>query len=144
MKILVINGPNLNMLGKREPEIYGHDSLGQIEADTNKKLSEIGHKVVTTWFQSNAESEIIEKIHELKDSDYSGLVINPGAFSHTSIAILDALSILNIPKIEVHLSNTNKREDFRKVKITAQSTTGVIEGLGKHVYFLAILAILTK
>jgi len=141
-KFLIINGPNLNMLGKREPEIYGKDSLSDIEKYTNDELKKLGKTVETSWYQSNSEEEIIEKIHDTFSSDFSGLIINPGAFSHTSIAILDALSMLKIPIIEVHLSNTNRREDFRKTKITAQSSTGMIEGLGKKVYYLAVISLI--
>lgn len=141
-KILVINGPNLNMLGKREPEIYGKDSLADIEKYTGEVLKKHGMQVDMKWMQSNSEEELISIIHDTFDSDFSGLVINPGAFSHTSIALLDALSMLKIPVIEVHLSNTNRREDFRKTKITAQSSTGVIEGLGKKVYYLAVMSLI--
>lgn len=144
MKILVINGPNLNMLGTREPEIYGSDTLEDISKQTDKLLIDNKIQAKLDWFQSNGEKEIIEKIHELLGGFYQGLIINPGALSHTSIAVLDALSMLKIPIIEVHLSNTNRREEFRKVKITAQSSTGVIEGLGKKVYYLAAMAMVLK
>ncbi|MGI4991373.1 type II 3-dehydroquinate dehydratase [Halobacteriovorax sp. GFR7] len=139
-KFLVINGPNLNLLGKREPEIYGSLDLAAIESYTNKKFEDFGYKVDVEWFQSNGEREIIEKIHAASESDIKALIINPAAFSHTSIAILDALRVMKCPVIEVHLSNTNLREEFRKNKITAKSSTAVIEGLKEKGYFLAILS----
>lgn len=144
MKLLIINGPNLNMLGIREPEVYGKETLEDIKNYTQNSLNSLNLNVTMQWFQSNGEKEIIEKIHSIIGSDYNGLIINPGALSHTSIAVLDALSMIKIPIIEVHLSNTNRREEFRKTKITAQSSTGVIEGLGKKVYYLAALAIISK
>ncbi|EQC49781.1 dehydroquinase class II [Bacteriovorax sp. DB6_IX] len=132
------------MLGTREVEIYGSMNLKDIEKFTRDTISKLGHKVDQEWFQSNSEEEIINKIHELASSDVDCLVINPAAFSHTSVAILDALSILKCPVIEVHLSNTNRREEFRQKKITAKSSTGVIEGIGYKVYSLAILSQLIK
>lgn len=144
MKFCIINGPNLNMLGTREVEIYGSMNLKDIEKFTRDTISKLGHQVDQEWFQSNSEEEIINKIHELASSDVDCLVINPAAFSHTSVAILDALSILKCPVIEVHLSNTNRREEFRQKKITAKSSTGVIEGIGYKVYSLAILSQLIK
>lgn len=144
MKILVINGPNLNMLGVREPEIYGRDTLKDIQDYTSQMVTKFGVKIEFEWFQSNGEKEIAERIQSLIGSEIEGLIINPGALSHTSIVLLDALGILKIPIIEVHLSNTNRREEFRKTKITAQSSTGVIEGLGKKVYYLAALALASK
>ena len=139
-KFLVINGPNLNLLGTREPEIYGSKTLDTIEMETKEKLKPL--KVETTWFQSNAENEIIQKIHGLTDKSFDGLVINPGAYSHTSIAILDALKSLDIPIAEVHLSNTNKREEFRQKKMTAKGSTCLLEGLGDSVYYVGIIGLL--
>lgn len=144
MNICVINGPNLNMLGTREVEIYGSMSLADIENFTKEQIKNLGFSANQEWFQSNSEEEIINKIHDLSKSQIDLLVINPAAFSHTSVAILDALSILSCPVIEVHLSNTNRREEFRQRKITAKSSTGVIEGLGYKVYSLAILSQLIK
>lgn len=139
-KFLVINGPNLNLLGSREPDIYGKYSLTEIEDLTNKRLVNAGHKVDVEWFQSNGEKEIIEKIQAASNASYKAVIINPAAFSHTSIAILDALRVLSCPVVEVHLSNTNQREEFRSNKITAKSSTAVIEGLKEKGYFLAILS----
>jgi len=144
MKVCIINGPNLNMLGTREVEIYGSMSLTDIETYTRQETDKLGFKTDQDWFQSNSEEEIINKIHDLAKNSVDLLVINPAAFSHTSVAILDALSILSCPIIEVHLSNTNRREEFRQRKITAKSSTGVIEGIGYKVYLLAILSQLIK
>ncbi len=134
-KFIIINGPNLNMLRIREPDIYGRLSLPEIIDYTEKKL---GHKCELEWFQSNLEGEIVTRIQELVAQDFSALVINPGAYSHTSVAILDALHILKIPIIEVHLSNTHRREEFRQTKLTAKASTIIMEGLGKNAYFMAI------
>jgi 3-dehydroquinate dehydratase-2 len=135
-KILVINGPNLNLLGRREPEIYGKMTLKEIE----EKLKEIALKkgVETEWFQSNHEGEIIEKIHEAKGK-FEGIIINPAALSYTSYSILDALKAVSLPSIEVHLSNIFSREDFRKNTITASACLGVISGFGWEVYVYALL-----
>jgi 3-dehydroquinate dehydratase-2 len=135
-KFLIINGPNLNMLGEREPEIYGNLSLAEIIQYTEKKL--IQQNCECIWFQSNIEGEIVSRIQELTKQDFNGLIINPGGYAHTSIAILDALQILKIPIIEVHLTNTHKREEFRQVKLTARASTIILEGLGKNAYLMAI------
>ena len=140
MKCLVINGPNLNMLGKREPEVYGNMDLAAIEKYTRESVEKIGFKVEQEWFQSNDEAAIIDKLHAASSSVYDFVVINPAAYSHTSIAILDALNTLACPVVEVHLSNTNTREDFRQKKMTAKSCTAVIEGLKHKVYALAIIS----
>ncbi|MBC7540384.1 MAG: 3-dehydroquinate dehydratase [Bacteriovorax sp.] len=134
-KFLIINGPNLNMLGAREPEIYGSLSLQEIIKYTENNLA---GKCECVWYQSNIEGEIVTRIQELTKQDYSGLVINPGAYSHTSVAILDALHMLKIPVIEVHLSNTHRREEFRQTKLTAKASTIIMEGLGKNAYLMAI------
>ncbi|PIK14483.1 type II 3-dehydroquinate dehydratase [Halobacteriovorax sp. JY17] len=144
-KFMVINGPNLNLLGSREPEIYGAENLKDIEFYTSEKLSEFSlGKVEVDWFQSNIEGEIVEKIQQLIGSDYQSLIINPAAYSHTSIAILDALKMLNIPVVEVHLSNTHLREEYRQQKLTAKSSTIIMEGLGKRAYLFGILSQLIK
>ncbi len=137
--ILIINGPNLNMLGQREPEKYGSLSLDEIKTYTEKKCKD---EALLTWWQSNSESEIIEKLHELCNSSYEGLIINPAAFSHTSIAILDALKILKIPIIEVHLTNVYRREPFRHQMLTAQASSIIMSGLGKDSYYFAVKALL--
>ncbi len=137
-KILVIHGPNLNMLRKREPEIYGSETLFEI----NKKLVQKGKKLglAVETFQSNHEGEIVEKIHEAF-GEVSGLIINPAAFTHTSIAIRDAILILNIPVIEIHLSNIYKREPFRHKSMISDIATGQIAGLGVDGYFFALDAV---
>lgn len=142
MKILVLNGPNLNLLGDREVEIYGDLSLAEIQSYTENALQ--SYAVTMEWKQSNHEGEMIEIIHDFRKSDHDALIINPGAYSHTSLALLDALRSAAKPVVEVHLSNTNKREDYRRVKLTAQAVESIIEGLGKDVYLVAALALLIK
>ena len=131
-KILVINGPNLNLLGTREPDIYGKKTLNDIEEECKKEFKNI--KIIFT--QSNSESEIIELIHNTEE--YCGIVINAGAFTHTSIAIHDTLKILKIPKIEVHISNIYSREEFRKKSFISPAVHGIIAGFGIDVYILAL------
>lgn len=133
MNIIIINGPNLNLLGKREPEIYGNTTFEEYFENLKSNNSEIELE----YFQSNHEGEIIDKLHSIADT-HNGIVINPAAFSHYSIAILDALKAVNIPAFEVHISNIENREDFRKNKITAQGCVGCISGLGLDGYKLAI------
>ena len=132
--ILLINGPNLNLLGSREPEIYGSKNLDDIQKELAIIADEMGHKLLS--FQSNSESEIIEKIQNSKNFD--GLIINAGAFTHTSIAIHDSLKIVKIPIIEVHISNIYKREDFRKNSFISPVANGIIAGFGTDVYQIAI------
>ena len=131
-KILVINGPNLNLLGDREPEIYGNKSLKDIENECKNKFNNIKLE----FFQSNSESEIIEYIHS--SNKFSALIINAGAFTHTSIAIHDALKAIKIPKIEVHISNIYSREEFRKKSFISPVVDGIIAGFGTNVYQVAI------
>ncbi len=135
-KFLIINGPNLNMLGTREPEIYGSLTLQEIMEYTEKELA--NKNCECAWFQSNIEGEIVTRIQQSIKQDFSALVINPGAYSHTSVAILDALHMVKIPVIEVHLSNTHRREEFRQTKLTAKASAIIMEGLGKHAYLMAI------
>ena len=137
-KILIINGPNLNLLGNREKKFYGDTSLERIEALCAKKCSE--NQIEMVFFQSNHEGEIIEKIH-LAQSDYDGIIINPAAYTHTSIALLDALRATSIPKIEIHISNIYAREDYRRKSITSEAVNGIICGFGENGYVLAIDAI---
>ena len=139
-KVLVINGPNLNLLGRRELEIYGEESLDDIREFISGKLGKDTPK--WEWFQSNSEAKLIDRIHHAMDESWDGMVLNLGAFSHTSVALLDALKAYSGLKIEVHLSNTNTREEFRRTKITAQGVHAVIEGLKKDSYLYAIRAIL--
>jgi len=137
-KILIINGPNLNFLGNREKDIYGNTSLKEIEEQANKKCKEL--ELELFFFQSNVEGEIIDLIQSVQDK-YEGLIINPAAFTHTSIAILDALRSINKPKIEIHLSNIYKREEYRKKSITSEGVDGLICGFGSLSYILSIEAI---
>lgn len=136
-KVLVIHGPNLNMLGKREPEIYGTTGLN----DINKHLLDLGKKLGlrVDSFQSNHEGAIIDKIQEAFQK-YDGLIINPAAYTHTSIAIKDALLILKIPVIEVHLSNIYKREPFRHKSVVAEIATATLGGFGHYGYYMALEA----
>lgn len=138
LKLLVINGPNLNMLGTREPEIYGAGTLEDIKKWTAEKLKTTQLRL--DWFQSNVEGELVTKIQEAAKA-YQGLIINPGAYAHTSVAILDALKILSIPVVEVHLSQVYKREPFRQTLLTAQGVTIIMSGLKKNSYNLAALAL---
>lgn len=137
-KILILNGPNLNMLGIREPKIYGTESLYDIKNKCVKKAEENGLEI--DFKQSNYEGQIIEWIHD-SISRYNAIIINAGAYTHTSIAILDALKIVNMPIVEVHLSNIFKREDFRHISYISLVADGVITGFGSNVYLLAIDAI---
>jgi len=134
-KILVIHGPNLNMLGKREPEIYGHKSLEEINAELKALGEDLGLDVET--FQSNHEGAIVDAVQQTM-GDCQGIIINPAAFTHTSIAIRDALAMLDVPVVEIHLSNINKREPFRHTSLIADIVAGRIAGFGSHGYLLAL------
>ncbi len=136
-RILIINGPNLNMLGIREPEVYGSRTLADINADI-KAYSE-GMKLECDFFQSNYEGEIITKIHSVL-TDYDGCIINAGAYSHYSYAIRDAISSVNKPFIEVHMSNIHAREDFRHISVITAVCLGSIFGFGSNSYILAVNA----
>tara|TARA_Y100001954_G_C15693435_1_gene544031 strand:- start:584 stop:1039 length:456 start_codon:yes stop_codon:yes gene_type:complete len=136
-KVLIINGPNLNLLGEREQNIYGKKTMNDIEEECKIEGKKIGFEV--TFFQSNSESEIIDTIQN--SESYKSLIINAGAFTHTSIAIHDALKILKIPIIEVHISNIHKREDFRKNSFVSSVANGIIVGFGTDVYIIAIRSI---
>ena len=137
-KVLIINGPNLNMLGQREPEKYGSDTLAEIDALAIEFGQGLGLTVVC--FQSNQESDIVDKIQSLVNGEYHGLIINPAAYTHTSVAIRDALLLLNIPIAEVHLSNIFKREAFRHKSLVTDVATGQITGFGKTGYIMALQA----
>lgn len=140
-KIKIINGPNINFLGKRE-NIYGTETIDDIIKYTEKKLS--NYNVELSWFQSNVEGEIVNEIQSLVDSDYHGLVINPAAYSHTSVAIHDALKLLNIPIIEVHLTNVYSREEFRSLMLTAKAASKIMCGLKKQAYYMGALSLLEE
>ncbi len=135
MKILVINGPNLNMLGKRDVSQYGVLSLDKIKTDIRTEFPEIEF----TFFQSNIEGEIVTQLQDYQNFD--GLMINPGGYAHTSVAIRDALELVKLPKIEVHLSNLSIRENFRQNLITASASDGYISGFKELSYFAAVYLI---
>ena len=137
-RVLVIHGPNLNLLGKREPDVYGSDTLDDINARLLRRAGELGLTLET--FQSNHEGEIVEKIQSAM-SLCQGVIINPAAFTHTSVAIHDALRLLSMPVIEIHLTNIYKREPFRHKSFIAPAVTGQISGLGPSGYLLALNAL---
>ncbi len=141
MKILVINGPNINMLGTREPEIYGSTTLEDINCELVEYASTLGN-VELEFFQSNHEGEIVDKIQSA--TSFNGLIINPAAYTHTSIAIADAIKSINIKAVEVHLSNPQTREDYRKISYTASACIGVVAGFSKESYKLALLGLVNK
>jgi 3-dehydroquinate dehydratase-2 len=133
--IFILNGPNLNLLGKRQPEIYGHETLADVEAECRKAAE--AHGLAVRFHQSNREYEIIDWVHEAREVA-SGIAINPGAFTHTSVAILDALNTFEGPVIEVHISNIHKREAFRHHSYVSLRADGVIAGFGTQGYPLAV------
>lgn len=139
MKILIIHGPNLNMLGIREPEIYGRETLADINAYIEAETEGFG--VELSFFQSNHEGAIIDKIHEAHTA-FDGIVINPGAYTHYSYAIADALASVNPPAVEVHISDIHKRESFRRISVTKDSCIDQIYGLGKAGYVKAVERVL--
>ena len=138
MKIAVIQGPNLNMLGVREQNIYGPMTLDQIHEQMKASASQSG--VELEFFQSNLEGEIVDKIQECLGT-VDGIIINPAAYSHTSIAIADAISAVSLPVVEVHISNIYKREEFRQTSVTARSSLGVITGFGPFGYHMGLIAL---
>lgn len=136
MKLLFLNGPNLNMLGTREPDKYGVLTLAEIE----KMIKNEAKNIEIKFFQTNIEGELVTEIQNAKGV-YDGIVINPAAYTHTSIAIRDALLAVEIPAVEIHLSNIHKREEFRKVSMTAAACIGQITGFGANSYKLGLYAI---
>ncbi|TXB65078.1 type II 3-dehydroquinate dehydratase [Vicingus serpentipes] len=133
MKLLIINGPNLNLLGKREPTIYGHSSFEDFFLQLKTKYSSIDFE----YYQSNVEGELINKLHEVGFS-YDGIIMNAGAYTHTSIGIADAIVGIKSPVIEVHISNIYTREEYRHISLMAKNCIGVITGLGLNSYRLAV------
>ena len=133
--VLVIHGPNLNMLGTREPDIYGHQTLEEIDTALTAQADRLGLHIET--FQSNHEGDMVDKIQQAHDS-FHGIIINPAAYTHTSIAIRDALSLLKIPVVEVHLSNIYSRESFRRISMLSGVVTAQISGFGSQGYLLAL------
>ncbi|MDA3914705.1 type II 3-dehydroquinate dehydratase [Oleiagrimonas sp.] len=141
-KILVLHGPNLNLLGVREPQHYGTQSLADINTALANQAEAAGHEL--GWFQSNAEHELIARVHQARDEGTDLIVINPAAFTHTSIALRDALAAVDIAFIEVHLSNTHAREPFRAHSYFSDLAVGVIAGFGPDSYRLALEAAIQR
>jgi 3-dehydroquinate dehydratase-2 len=141
-KILVLNGPNLNLLGQREPDVYGHATLASIEAGLVTQGLAAGHEIMT--LQSNAEHVLVDRIHQARLEGVAFIVINPGAFTHTSIALRDALLGVAIPFIEIHLSNVHARETFRQHSYLSDVAVGVITGMGAQGYDLALQAAMSR
>ena len=139
MKILFLNGPNLNLLGTREPDKYGTMTLKDIEYLIKQEAEKLN--IETDFYQSNIEGEIVDKIQQAKGI-YDGIVINPAAYTHTSVAIRDAILAVSIPTVEIHLSNIHTREEFRKTSLTAPVCIGQITGFGADSYKLGLIAIL--
>jgi 3-dehydroquinate dehydratase-2 len=139
MKILVINGPNINFLGIREKTVYGNQDFNYLLSMLSEKAAK--EKITIDTFQSNCEGDIIDRLQKAYFDETQGIIINPGAFTHYSYAIRDALASMEIPIIEVHISNVHKREEFRHVSVTAPVCTGQIVGLGLNGYILAVEAI---
>ncbi len=138
MKILFLNGPNLNLLGSREPDKYGSQTLSDIEKQTKIEAEKLNTEII--FYQSNIEGELVNKIQESK-GNFDGIVINPAAYTHTSVAIRDAILAVEIPTVEIHLSNIHKREEFRKNSLTAPACIGQITGFGAESYKLGLIAI---
>ena len=140
MRILIINGPNLNLLGKREPGIYGQDSFeGYLE-----KMRAAHPEVEISYYQSNHEGDIIDKIHEVGFGEVDGIVLNAGAYTHTSVAIHDAIKAVTTPVIEVHISNVHQREEFRHHSYISPAAKGIVVGFGLESYHLALLSFISK
>ncbi|HWX70216.1 MAG TPA: type II 3-dehydroquinate dehydratase [Steroidobacteraceae bacterium] len=137
-RVLLLNGPNLNLLGTREPAVYGADTLESIEQRAAAVARETGHELIA--FQSNAEHELIERIHRARTEGVAFLIVNPGAFTHTSVALRDAILATGLPFIEVHLSNPHAREAFRRQSYFSDIALGVISGLGAFGYEAAVRA----
>jgi 3-dehydroquinate dehydratase II len=137
-RVLLLNGPNLNLLGTREPDLYGAETLDSIERRVRDVGRELGHELLT--FQSNAEHELITRIHTARSEGVEFLIVNPGAFTHTSIALRDAILATAVPFIEVHLTNTQARETFRRHSFFSDIAVGLISGLGAYGYEAAMRA----
>ena len=137
-KLLLLNGPNLNLLGQREPEVYGHESLADVVQRAHKTATQLSHQLED--FQSNAEHELVNRIHQAKQDGVQMIIFNPGAFTHTSISLRDALLGVEIPFIELHLSNVFSREEFRQHSFLSGIAVGVISGMGAKGYELAVVA----
>ena len=141
MKIIVINGPNLNMLGKREPEIYGSLTLEDIESFLASRAEVADGDVNLSFFQSNSEGDIVTAIQDARGK-FDGVIINPAAYTHTSVAIRDAILSAGLPVVEVHLSNIYRREDFRQKSFVSGVSVGVVSGFGAESYYLGLLGLM--
>lgn len=137
VKILVVHGPNLNLLGKRENDIYGEETIDSINSDIKKEVASRGE---IEFYQSNHEGDIVDRINQTRAD---GILINPAAYTHTSVAIHDALRAKNVPSVEIHLSNIYAREEFRHKSLIAPVVTGQISGFGKNSYLLGVRALIT-
>ncbi len=140
--LLVLHGPNLNLLGTREPEVYGHDTLASIDAELKAQAAEQGHGLAS--FQSNAEHALVERVQAARDDGTDFILANPAGFTHTSVALRDALAAVAIPFIEVHLSNPHAREPFRRTSYFSDLAVGVVSGFGADSYRLALAAAIKR
>lgn len=134
MKLLILNGPNLNLLGTREPEIYGRGTLADLETGLRETFPDVD----CTFYQSNHEGALIDRLHAARTEGFAGVVFNPGAYTHTSVALRDAVAAVGLPVVEVHLSNVHARESFRRRSLLAPVCVGQISGLGRQGYHLAV------
>ena len=141
-KLLVLHGPNLNLLGTREPEVYGHATLAEIDADLARRAEAAGHALQS--FQANAEHALVERVQAARNDGTSFILINPAAFTHTSVALRDALAAVALPFIEVHLSNPHAREPFRHTSYFSDLAVGVVAGFGPLSYGLALVAAIQR
>lgn len=142
MRILILHGPNLNLLGRREPETYGHRTLAEIERQIADAAADAGCTIES--FQSNAEHELVDRIQQAMDDGTDGIVINPAAFTHTSVALRDALAAARLPFVEVHLTNPDARESFRQRSLLADLACGRVSGFGAHSYMLGLDGLIGK
>jgi 3-dehydroquinate dehydratase-2 len=142
MHILILHGPNLNLLGTREPDVYGHTTLADIDRELTVLAGELG--VTVTTFQSNHEGALIDRIHTAAGEGVAGLLINPGAYTHTSIALRDAIAAITVPTVEVHLSNVHARESFRRRSFIAPVAVAQVAGFGAASYALALRGLVAR
>jgi len=141
-QLLVLHGPNLNLLGNREPEVYGRDTLAGIDADLAARAQAAGHGL--TAFQSNAEAALVDRVQAAREDGTAFILLNPAAFTHTSVALRDALAAIGVPFIEVHLSNPHAREPFRRTSYFSDLAVGIVSGFGADSYRLALQAALAR